>query len=404
MAHISKQLRADINGVRMAFLGVGVVAVLLSLISLLIAPQLFYRAYLVAYTFTFAFAAGGLASMLLRHLAGGAWSVAMQRVSEAAAKTLWVFLPIMGLLFLLGKGHLYPWTNPEYVAAHSIVQAKEIYLNEPFFLIRMLAYFAIWLLFGWSFCRWSNKMDETGDPKYAVWMQKLSAVGIILYFATMTLASTDWGMSTEPAWYSTIYGPQWIVNQGLSIIALSIIVLSYLHHESPVREAMTTKTWVDLGNMMLGFVVLWTYITFSQFLIIWSGNLPELIPWYLNRSAGPWIPVAFILTLFHFVLPLIVLLFRRTKSNIVPLRRIAFFVLAMRFVDLYWVLVPSFSGNENTFSEWTLVFSLLAVAGLFSIWMWYFLGQLVKRPLIPEQDPRAVLLLQKEKREAQSHA
>ncbi|HNR31244.1 MAG TPA: hypothetical protein PKI11_10175 [Candidatus Hydrogenedentes bacterium] len=397
-------LKGGINDVRRTALLIGVAGLLFSLLALVFSPARFFQSWLVAYVLVFGLAAGGLFGVLLRHLAGGAWSVVIQRLCEAASRTLWVFAPLFLLLFLLGKNYLYPWTDPAYVADHHVVANKTAYLNTPFFLARFVVYFAVWGALAWVCSHWSARLDATGDARYAVWMRRLSAPAMIVMFLTMTLAATDWGMSTEPEWFSTIYGPLWIVSQGLSILALCIIAITYMDSEPPLAQAMNHRQYLNLGNLLLAFTVLWSYISFSQYLIIWSGNLPEEIGWYLKRDGGGLTGITVILSLFHFLVPMIVLLFRQTKEGVLELRRIAYLLLVMRVVDVYWNLVPSFAGHANRIDLSTTLFVIAAVAALGGLWLWHFLGELLKRPLLPVNDPRAEMLLLKETREAHGHA
>lgn len=401
---LTETLKAEILDWRRKALFIGIAGLLVSFFALVFSPSRFFQSWLVAFVLVFGFAAGGLFGVLLRHLAGGAWSVVIQRFCEAASRTLWVFSPIMLALFLIGGNYLYPWTDPAYVAAHPVVANKAAYLNAGFFLFRLAACFTLWGALAFLFNRWSTKLDATGDARYAVWMRRASAPGIILMFLSMTIAATDWGMSTEPEWFSTIYGPLWIVSQGLSILALSIVVITYMDGEPPLAQAMNHRQYVNLGNLLLAFTVLWTYISFSQFLITWSGNLPEEIGWYLHRRGGGLTGVSVILSLFHFLVPMVVLLFRQTKEGVLGLRRIAYLLLAMRVVDVYWNLVPSFPGHANRIDLWTVLFVVAAVAALGGFWLRLFLGELMKRPLLPVNDPRAEMLLLKESREAHSHA
>ncbi|MFP4500499.1 MAG: hypothetical protein ACLFTT_05820 [Candidatus Hydrogenedentota bacterium] len=400
---MSNDLRERIDNVRIKALALGVLGVLVTLPALLFTRELFFGAWLVAFIFVFMFAAGGLATVLLRHLAGGAWSVILQRISEAAARTLWMFVPVFALIFYFAHDVLYPWTVAGYVAGHTVVQAKESYLNMPFFWLRFAGFFMIWLGLTGFYSHFSKKLDETEDARYAIWMQRLSAPALILFFVTMTLAATDWGMSLEPTWYSTIYGPLWIVSQGLSLLALAIIVLTSVDHEPPVAGNVHAKIYINIGNMFLAFVVLWSYFSFSQFLIVWSGNLPEEISWYLRRSEGGLVTISFLLALFHFLVPMLLLLYRRTKGGVIPLRRLACAVIVMRFIDIYWNIVPSFEGYANRIGWGMTFFAMAAAIGLGGIWLWYFLHLLAQRPLVPEHDPRARILLAKEK-EAASHA
>jgi len=401
---LTDTLKEEIQAWRRKALLIGIAGLVISLLALAISPSRFYQSWLVAYVLVFGLAAGGLSGVLLRHLAGGAWSVAIQRFCEAASRTLWVFAPLFLFLFLTGGTYLYPWTDPVYAASHPVVANKTAYLNTGFFLLRFAACFALWGLLAFLFNRWSARLDATGDPRYAVWMRRLSAPGMAAMFLSMTIAATDWGMSTEPEWYSTIYGPLWIVSQGLSILALSIIAITRMDGEPPLAQAMNHRQYVNLGNLLLAFTVLWTYVAFSQFLITWSGNLPEEIGWYLNRRGGGLTGISVLLALFHFLVPMIVLLFRQTKEGVLGLRQVAYLLLAMRVLDLYWNLVPSFPGQANRVDVWMVVSVLAAVAALGGFWLRLFLGQLMKRPLLPVNDPRAEMLLRRENREAQGHA
>ena len=401
---LTENLKIGIDSVRNKALAAGVAGLLLTLLALPLSPSRVFQSWLVAFVLTFGLAAGGLFATLLRHMAGGAWSVALQRFSEAASRTLWVFPPVFLFLFLLGKGYLYPWTDPDVVAGSHVIASKAAYLNVNFFLARFVAYFIIWGVIAWAFNAWSCKLDETADQRYAVWMRWLSAPCMILMFLTMTLAATDWGMSTDPDWFSTIYGPLWIVSQGLSILALSIICITYMDGEPPIAQAMNHKQYINLGSLLMAFTVLWTYIAFSQFLITWSGNMPEEIGWYMDRRGTGLIRISTLLTLFHFLVPMIVLLFRRTKEGVLGLRRVAYLLLVMRVVDVYWNLVPSFAGHASRIDFWTTALVIAAVAGFGGLWLRMFLGELKKYPLIPVNDTRAELLLIKESQEAHGHA
>jgi hypothetical protein len=238
-----------------------------------------FRSYLIAYLFWFGIALGCLPLLMLHHLVGGAWGFVIRRILEAGTRTL----PLMIVLFvplLLGIHSLYEWSDPEIVARDQILQAKHAYLNVSFFIIRAVVYFAAWIIFAYFLNRWSAEQDATGNPILLRRFQLLSAPGIVVYTLGITFASIDWGMSLEPHWFSTIYGMLFIVGQTLAALAFVIPVAVLLSDSPPASGFMKADVFQDLGNLLLAFVMLWAYISFSQYLIIWAGNLPEEIPWY----------------------------------------------------------------------------------------------------------------------------
>jgi len=344
-----------------------------------------FRSYLIAYLFWLGIALGCLPVLMLHHLVGGTWGFVIRRILEAGTRTL----PLMLLLFLpllLGIHSLYEWSHPEVVAQDSILQAKRAYLNVPFFVIRAAVYFAAWLLFSYFLNRWSVEQDETGDPQLTRRFQLLSAPGIVVYSLAITFASIDWAMSLEPHWFSTIYGMLFIVGQSLAALAFVIPVAAWLSESPPVSHFLKADVFQDLGNLLLTFVMLWAYVSFSQYLIIWSGNLPEEIPWYLHRGSYGWQWVAAFLALFHFIVPFLLLLSRGSKRRKTFLAVIAASVLLMRWVDLYWLIAPSFLRNVRI--HWLDVLLFFAIGIL---WAYAFFGQLNKRTYLPQRDPSFVL-------------
>jgi hypothetical protein len=347
--------------------------------------QQFFRSCLIAYLFWFGIAAGSLPLLMLHHLVGGTWGFVIRRALEAATRTL----PLMLLLFLpilFGVHSLYEWSQPESVAHDPVLQAKHAYLNVPFFIVRAAMYFIAWLVWAFFLNRWSAEQDATGNPLLLRRFQLFSAAGIVVYSLTVTFASIDWGMSLEPHWFSTIYGMLFIVGQSLAALASVTAIAARLSDSPPVSDHVTPHVFQDLGNLLLAFVMLWAYISFSQYLIIWSGNLPEEIPWYLRRGTNGWQWVAAVLALFHFAVPFLVLLGRGNKRNKQLLTGVAVAVLLMRWVDIYWLIAPSFGGGVRIH-----VFDVLLFAVIGGIWLYVFRGQLNSRPLLPLRDPSFVL-------------
>ena len=361
----------------------GGVGLAVSLVGLFFNPTQFLQSYLMAYMFVLGIALGCLALGMVHQLSGGAWGVVIRRPIGAAARTL----PLLTLLFLpiaLGMRHLYVWTDASLVAHDEVLQHKHVYLNVPFFLIRAAIYFAVWNALSYFLNAWSLEQDETGDPRIARRMQRLSAGGLLAYGLTITFASFDWLMSLEPHWFSTIYGVLILGGQGLSALAFLIAVLVWLSRRPPLDDIIAPEHFHDLGNLMLAFVMLWAYFAFSQYLIIWSGNLPEEIAWYLHRLQTGWRFVGLSLVLFHFVAPFCLLLSRVVKRQAQMIVKVALGVLIVRLVDLFWLIAPEF----HTAGVWVSWLDVVLPLSLTAIWLGYFVWQLRGRAILPMHDPQ----------------
>jgi hypothetical protein len=359
----------------------GLVALVLALIGAIVAPEQFFRSYLTAYLFWCGIALGSLAILMLQHITGGAWGAVIRRVLESATRTL----PLLALLFLpllFGLPHLYEWAQPEHVAHDEILQHKAAYLNVPFFLARAALYFAVWLILARFLNRWSLEQDSIPLERQGVRLEYLSRGGLLLYSLTMTFASIDWVMSLEPHWFSTIYGILFVGGQVLSAFAFVIPILMLLADRPPMSDIVSADQFQDLGKLLLAFIMLWAYFSFSQFLIIWSGNLPEETPWYINRLNGGWQWVGVGQIVLHFALPFGILLSRDLKRNARLLSMVAVGVVLMRFVDLHWLITPAFSPGELSVH----VLDVITLIGVGGVWMAFFVNQLKGRPLLPLQD------------------
>lgn len=342
----------------------------------------FFQSYLTAYVFWLSIALGCFAISMLHHLSRGAWGLVARRVLEAAGRTL----PALFLLFtplLFGLPDVYLWARPEAVAADELLQHKEIYLNAGGFIGRWILYFAIWIAFAWPLNRLSRRQDETGDPRLARKMQLLSAPGLALYALAATFASFDWLMSLEPHWYSTIYGVYFVGGHGLGGFAFLILVGLFLAEREPMDRVLARRHFHDYGKLMLAFVMLWAYFAFSQFLIIWSANLPSEISFYLHRSRHGWQWIALAIIVGHFAFPFVLLLSRDLKRRARTLAGVALLVLVMRWVDLYWQIAPAFH-PEKILPHWLDAGAMLALGGL---WVGLFARELKRRPLLPVNAP-----------------
>ena len=367
-------------------LQIGLVALAVCAIGAFLSPLQFFRAYLTAYLFWCGIALGSMGILMLQHITGGTWGWLIRRQLESATRTLPTLL-VLFVPLLFGLGYLYEWADPHHVANDPLLQHKRPYLNVPFFLVRAAIYFGTWIVVARFLNRWSEEQDASGDPALAQRLEYLSRGGLLLYSLTMTFASIDWVMSLEPHWFSTIYGILFVGGQVLSAFAFVIPVLALLAERPPLSEVVAAEQLHDLGKLLLAFVMLWAYFAFSQFLIIWSGNLPEETPWYMNRLTGGWEWVGMAVIAFHFALPFAILLSRDLKRNARHLSGIALLVVLMRFVDLYWLISPAFSPRVLSL-HWLDPLTLLGVGG---IWVATFVGQLRARPLLPLRDPQMPL-------------
>ncbi|HEV2983321.1 MAG TPA: hypothetical protein VGX46_02990 [Vicinamibacterales bacterium] len=355
---------------------------LVSLVGWFIDPTQFMQSYLMAYMLCLGVTLGSLALGMVHQLSGGAWGVVIRRPIGAAARVL----PVMTLLFLpivLGMSRLYPWTNAALVAHDEALQHKHLYLNTPFFLVRAALYFIVWNGLSYFLNAWSLEQDRNPDPRIARQMQKLSAGGLLGYGLTITFASFDWLMSLEPHWFSTIYGVLIIGGQGLSALAFLVIALVWLCRRPPLDRIVSPAHFHDLGNLMLAFVMLWAYFSFSQYLIIWSGNLPAEIAWYMHRLQTGWRFVGITLIAFHFAVPFALLLSRAVKRDPQILIAVAGAVLVVRLIDLYWLIAPEFHQSGVSVSWLDVVLPLT----LGSIWLGCFVWQLRGRAILPVHDP-----------------
>jgi hypothetical protein len=337
---------------------------------------------------------------MLQYLSGGAWGILIRRLLEAGTRTL----PMTGVLFLpllvFGLRYIYLWARPDLVAHDEVLQHKSLYLNIPFFWIRAIFYFGIWITFSRFLNQWSLEQDQGFDLERARRLSLISGPGLVLYGLTVTFASIDWVMSLQPHWFSTIYGILFIGGQGLSALSFIIIVAASLtaqtvnnqhngknaqHNASTFGTTFTIppERFHDLGKLLFAFVMLWAYFSFSQFLITWSGNLPEETPWYLYRTHGGWQVLALFIILFHFAIPFLLLLSRGLKHKPFRLRIVAAGMLFMRLVDLFWLIMPAFY-QEGFHIHWMDIF---APIGLGAIWLAIYIGQLKERPLFPIGEP-----------------
>ncbi len=361
---------------------VGIITGALSLVLWIYRPQIFYPAYLTGFIYWIHFSLGALAILMLSHVTGGSWGVVIRRILEAMC----LAFPILAVAFipiLVGMQTYFPWAIAANVANDAALQHKALYLNIPFFIGRAIFYFGVWALLAHRLRTLSLEEDRLNRDEdlenHSRKLQRLSAPGLIVFGLTVTFASVDWIMSLEPHWFSTAFGLLFMGGCGAGVFALSILLLGRMLKHRPFLMNIKADHLHDLGKFLLAFVMLWAYLAFSQFLIIWSGNLPEETPWYLHRQSHGWQWIALLLIGFHFLTPLMVLLSRKVKRQRQPLMFVASGLLIMRYLDLYWHIMPNFKTHGLYH-----VLSVIPLVAIGSWWAWKVMSQLQQAPLLPK--------------------
>lgn len=376
----SPELRDDLRKLFLQALVVGVVLSIVSLIGAFIDPGDFFRSYLMGYLFWLGLTLGALAIVMLQYLTGGAWGLMTRRTLESATRTL----PLVALLFIplaFGLPVIYDWAHPDLVAKEYTLHHRAPYMNPTMFILRGVAYFAIWFAFSYFLNKWSALQDERGG--FEKRLAAISAPGLILYVFTVTFASVDWAESLENDWYSTMWGFLFVAMQALSTFAFVIVAMALLSRREPMASLFNKKHLHDLGKLLLMAVMLWAYFSFSQLLVVWAGNLTDEIPWYLRRISTSWGWLGVMLIVLQFIVPFLLLLSKPLKRSVPAVCTVVGLILFMRFVDLLWIVMPSY--YQQGFRLSWLNFSVpLAIGGL---WIAMFTRELQKRPLLPLRAP-----------------
>ena len=366
----------------------GVVAIILAYRN----ADEFFRAYLLGFMAWLGVALGSMAILMIRHLTGGGWGVVIRRILGAAMRTV----PLLAVLFIpviLGIKKLYIWAQPlenitdKHLHDH-LVDITKTYLTTNGFIYRAIFYFAIWNLLSFLLSKWSKQSDRAGAQDNTDRFKAVSGPGLILYGFTISFAAIDWVMSLDPSWISTIFGLVVLIGEVLSAMCFAVIVERILFNYKPMSEMLTPDFVHDHGKWMLTFIMVWAYFNFSQWLIIWAGNLPAEITYYVRRLNGGWGYIGLILVIFHFAVPFGILLSRPFKRNIRKLVWLAAWLLLMRWVDLFWIIEPNFSKTLNV----TLADIVVPIA-IGGFWLAFFFRNLGSLPLLPVYDPSAVEVL-----------
>lgn len=353
---------SDLN-VTKALFGVGVVGLLASGVGYFLEHEQFFFSYLVSFAFFSSIALGSLFFVMLQHLTRSEWSAVLRRIPETISSNIWIWA-IFILPILLGMHSLYHWTHAEAVASDPVLQGKSAYLNTPFFIIRQIIYFTIWSFLGYRMYKNSTEMDKTGDWGLQTLMRRTSGPGIFLFAISLAFASFDWLMSLDPHWYSTIFGVYFFAMSFQGLFATLILIVMFLWKQGLLTNTIQKKHIYDLGVQMFGFTIFYAYIAFSQFLLIYYANIPEETVWFLERLNGGYEYLAYFYLFGRFVIPFIVLLPKRPKSNFKIVTGISILILASHLVELYWIVMPVL--NQHSFHlNWMTITSFLGLGGIF---------------------------------------
>jgi hypothetical protein len=366
---------------------IGIIGAIASIVGAFLAPDSFYSAYLMGYMFWLGLSLGCMAILMLYHLVGGAWGTVIRRILESAMMTL----PLMFVLFLpilLNLKRLYFWARPESWSDPKIAEIAHSYLNFNGILIRYILYFVIWIGMAYFLNRWSTEQDSIAGQS-TLRFRAISSIGLVIYSLTISFAVIDWVMSLQARWISTIYGLLFVAGEALSAFCFVVLIETILSKRKPMSEYLNETEIHDHGKLMLAFVMVWAYFNFSQWLIIWAGNLPEEIPWYVVRLHGGWQHVGLFLVVFHFAVPFALLLSRQLKREARTLVRLASWLILMRIVDIFWHIEPAF---HPTFHISWMHFTV--VAGIGGLWMAYFFHNLRARPLLVLNAPQTLRLFE----------
>lgn len=369
---------------------IGVVFGIAAIIGFFIEPNQALHAYLSSFMMIIGLTLGSMAWLMVWHLTGGSWGVPIRRILEAGMCTLPVCI-VGWIPIAVGMHTLYRWTNPVRALEKPAYQSVQ-WLSASSWVFRGVLYFAIWSVLAWLLMQVSRDQDHPPERAFGGRLRGLSGAGIVIYAWTASFAVVDWVMSLTPHFASTIYGFIFLVGQGLVAMCLVVMVSHALRAYEPIRDVIRPDNFHDYGKLMLTFVMLWAYFSFSQWLITWSGNLPEETAWFIQRIHGDWGYVGFALIIGHFCLPFCLLLSRSLKKNSGKLVFVAAWLFLIRYVDLYWNVEPAFHQADFHFS-WLDAVMPIALVGL---WLTYFFWQLSRRPMLALYDPHVPAYLEPE--------
>jgi hypothetical protein len=372
------------------------------------------RAWVLGLMLTFGWAVGGLALLMVQYCSGGKWGLLLRRPLEAMTRTLWLVF-VYWIVVAVSQSRLYQWANhamvdrdfklgritPDQVETiDHCIRFKHPMLNPTAFVIASVVCFLIWGFYTWRLNSMAIKREADSPLNTPYWIKKfenISGPGIVVYSLTMTAAVIYWVMSMDVTWYSSVYGLLFLVGQGFSVLALSILVAISLSRFEPFSTILRQTEQHDLGKLTFAFVMLNIYLAFGQFLIIWSGNLPEEINWYLDRIRGHWGIIITLDFIFHWVIPFSLLLSRDIKRNKKRMARVCQWMIFAKAFDLFWLIEPNFKDAARNLHFSFGILQYIAVPGaLVSFWLVVFFTNLKSRPLVQTNDPHLAEILEPE--------
>ena len=354
-------------------------------------PRYFWSSYMFGYLFWLGMTLGATTLTFLHHTIRAKWSNVILRFLEAGNKNLWImavgFIPILFDLFT--SKQIFPWSNP--AAYHlELPLSKQAWFAPGAFVFRAILYFAFWILTTRKLNASSEEQDRTLDDTLAKARQSFAPPMGVLHVILLTFALTDWMMSLDPTWLSTIYGVVYMIWGMLANISLGTFILLSFSDKKPFSQVLFSGIRMDLGNMQLGLTMFWTYTTLSQFLIIWSGNLPEEINFYKQRFEGPYLAIGTAVILCGFFLTFVSLISGNAKRDPFRLRWLSAWVLVWRIIDVWWQVVPFFRSGLNPANMIYLLSDIGAVLLFGGVWGYYFFNTLIKQPVLPLYDTRTI--------------
>jgi hypothetical protein len=339
--------------------------------------------YLVSFAFFLSISLGALFFVLLQHCTRAGWSVVVRRVAEAVAANVWL-MAILAVPVILGMHRLYHWADAGAAAHDPLLASKTGFLNPTFFVIRLVIYFAIWGVMASFLHRTSVAQDVSGDPALTLRMERLSAPGMVLFALSLNFAAFDLLMSLDPHWYSTIFGVYYFAASVVGFLAVMPKILYAIQARGILKNAVTVEHYHDVGKLLFAFIVFWAYIAFSQYMLIWYGNLPEETEWFLKRQTGEWTTVSLILIFGHFLIPFLLLVSRMIKRRPLLLAITGSYVALMCWIDIYWLVIPEFSPGVARFG----LLDVLCALGMGGLYSGAVVLRLKKHSVIAEKDPR----------------
>ena len=384
---------ADISRLRTLALGLGGIALIIWAIGLYFNPEQALRSWLLGFIFWGGIALGSLGVLMLQYLTGGAWGVVIRRILEASTRTLpLVILFFVPLAIGVWTRTFYEWTHLPFT--DPVMAQRGLFMTPWAWVLRSVIYFILFGIMVYLLNRWSVEQDATdtveGSRLVLEKASRFSGPTMVIYCLTVTFAAVDWMLTLDAHWFSTIWGLLFVAGWALSCFCFVIAVLAYLADKSPMASVLGGRHFHDIGKLILALVMVWAYFNFSQFLIIWSGNLPEETVWMLTRMKGGWGYIGVALIVFHFAFPFLVLLQQDFKRRARWIATLAVFILIMRLLDMFFMIGPTNRVTPNGIApgsfyvSWMDLAAPIAVGG---IWLWYFFGQLMKRPMAPVKDP-----------------